>query len=521
MQVNENVNAANLLMISSQMNSQQTKATDNKTSDALDFSGYLNHAKQVADSNSVKPVTKEDSAKTEDYKPQDAVDNYRKTESVSSKKDGIKEVDDEYDEIDDDKVVRENVGSMIQKLMDTFQLSLEELQEKMELLGLSPEQLLTVDGLKSFFLEMNQADVSDLLVNEDLGQQLQAFMAMFQEELANLEGVDLEQLSISPEFMEDALQAYELSQTDDVMNSKQEDNMLQVVENPDEIDVEVNVDNYSQTHNAEEQMQSTNKDEHSALVDKTTASEEVTERDVVDEPSVTSENRVEESDEVEGVYSKETLATTTKTGMDTQTGQQSGHSDMSQSGFTSAETNVNANDSNPQFVNPILQGIQDALNGMDAMTEVPQTPVNTTDVISQIVEQVRVNMNQNSTSMELQLYPEHLGRIQINIISKNGIMTAQIAAETESAKQAIESGLMNLKESFEQQDLKVEAIEVMVSTAGFERGNESQDAEKQSFESTSGRRTLRMGVDEDEAEVVDEAEAEVMKAKGSSVSYMA
>ena len=171
------------------------------------------------------------------------------------------------------------------------------------------------------------------------------------------------------------------------------------------------------------------------------------------------------------------------------------------------------------FENPILQAIQNAVNNVETVVNAEQ-PVQQVDIVRQVVEQVRVNMNQQATSLELQLYPEHLGRIQINVVSKDGVLTASIVAETEAAKQAIEGGLLNLKEAMQQQDLKVEAIEVMVSTMGFEKGEEQQ----QSFDekgSSNPRRKIDLSELGEAIPVEDEVEIEKMKATGSSVSYRA
>lgn len=120
----------------------------------------------------------------------------------------------------------------------------------------------------------------------------------------------------------------------------------------------------------------------------------------------------------------------------------------------------------------------------------------------------------------MQLYPEHLGRIQINVVAKEGVMTASIVAETESAKQAIEAGLLNLREAMDQQELKVESIEVMVSTTAFE----SKGGQEQSFDekgSSNPRRKIDISELDEEITVEDEAEVEKMKVSGSSVSYRA
>lgn len=165
--------------------------------------------------------------------------------------------------------------------------------------------------------------------------------------------------------------------------------------------------------------------------------------------------------------------------------------------------------------NVLVNAVDDALlNSVDGEASV----VDGAEIVKQIVEQIKVSLNQDSTSIQMQLYPEHLGKIQINIVSKEGIMTAHIVAENEAAKQAIEGGLASLKEAMENQNIKVEAIEVMVSTTGFANNNESQNNTQDNPNSSFGKNRNISGLDE-ENETEDAAEIEKMKASGSSVSY--
>ena len=99
-------------------------------------------------------------------------------------------------------------------------------------------------------------------------------------------------------------------------------------------------------------------------------------------------------------------------------------------------------------------------------------------------------------------------------------MTARIAAETETARQAIEAGLNNLKESLENQNLKVDAIEVMVSTAAFTNGEERQDDYRQQGNGNKNKKLNLSNVDEEMSD--EEQEIEQLRASdGSSVTYLA
>ncbi|MGN0437920.1 MAG: flagellar hook-length control protein FliK [Lachnospiraceae bacterium] len=177
------------------------------------------------------------------------------------------------------------------------------------------------------------------------------------------------------------------------------------------------------------------------------------------------------------------------------------------------------NKENP-FENPILQNIQDSFHQVEGASALNgQPPVSPVEIINQIVEQVKVQMNQDNTSLQMQLYPEHLGKIQINVIAKEGIMTAQIIAENDAAKQAIEGGLASLKETLESQNIKVDAIEVMVSTTGFQQNDDRNGFSNEQPKGKKNRKLDLSAMDDEELSTEDAVEVEKMKATGSSVSY--
>lgn len=141
-------------------------------------------------------------------------------------------------------------------------------------------------------------------------------------------------------------------------------------------------------------------------------------------------------------------------------------------------------------------------------------------IIRQVVDQIKWNIKTDVTSMQMQLYPEHLGKVAIQVVSRNGVLTAQIAAENEAAKTALESQLGILKESFENQGLKVESVEVMVSSRGFDQNN---DAGGNSENNQRNNRKVRKSLLE-ELENLDETvpdEENLKEALGNTVSYTA
>lgn len=160
--------------------------------------------------------------------------------------------------------------------------------------------------------------------------------------------------------------------------------------------------------------------------------------------------------------------------------------------------------------------------------EIAETPFDTsvtqTDIVRQVVDEIKLNLSKDVTSMTLQLNPEQLGKVQIHVSTKNGVMQAQIIAETEAAKAAVESGLAVLKEAFENQDLKVDAIEVMVGTPDYFTEESDAEAQMEQKEQKSGNSTGTVnftGNSDDDISEDASLETEMMKAQGNQVNYMA
>ena len=67
--------------------------------------------------------------------------------------------------------------------------------------------------------------------------------------------------------------------------------------------------------------------------------------------------------------------------------------------------------------------------------------VNPRMVLDQIVEKIKVSALENEAKMNIQLKPEHLGKMSVEVISKQGIMTAQITVENEKTKAFLQKSL--------------------------------------------------------------------------------
>lgn len=163
-------------------------------------------------------------------------------------------------------------------------------------------------------------------------------------------------------------------------------------------------------------------------------------------------------------------------------------------------------------------------------TAVPQNVVfNTLDVIRQVSEFTRVMYQGDTTSMEMQLNPENLGKIYVQVTAKEGVVTAHLAVQNEIVKEALENQTIQLRENMNQQGIKVEAVEVTIASHEFERNLEqnqqgSAQDEQREQASKSPRRNISMNQLDELSRLMSEEEmlvAKIMRDNGNSVDFTA
>ena len=166
-------------------------------------------------------------------------------------------------------------------------------------------------------------------------------------------------------------------------------------------------------------------------------------------------------------------------------------------------------------------------------TEMPQMQLNsylgvdTLQIMEQIAEQIRVVVTPDTTSMEMQINPENLGKIYLHISSEEGVVSAQFAATNEVVKEALELQMATLRENLTQAGVKVDAIEVTVASHEFEKNleqNQKSPDEQLQEEKTTKRRNLSVDSLDDLQGVMTEEEtlvAQIMKDNGNSIDFTA
>ena len=152
------------------------------------------------------------------------------------------------------------------------------------------------------------------------------------------------------------------------------------------------------------------------------------------------------------------------------------------------------------------------------------------DIANQIIESIKFTVKPGQTSMEMQLNPESLGKVNFSVQAKNGVMSAQFIVENHLTKEAIESHLTILRDALDQQGIKVEVIEVTVSEFSFTQNNQA-NSEGHMQEQSSGNRnniSIRNKITLEEAIAIDDADDDnvdsvdqMAELRGNQVDYIA
>jgi len=102
--------------------------------------------------------------------------------------------------------------------------------------------------------------------------------------------------------------------------------------------------------------------------------------------------------------------------------------------------------------------------------------VSVANMVESIVERARVTLTDSVKTMEMVLNPEELGKIFMEITSKDGAIKAKILAQNETVKAALETQLVLLQDRFKEAGMKVDSVEISVGTHEFREGQEESAA---------------------------------------------
>lgn len=380
------------------------------------------------------------------------------------------------------ETVATTIQDKVQKVLDIDEKTLETVMTQ---LGLVWTDLLQPQNLQQLVLSVNGIqDASAMLTNESLLEQFQ----LLSDELNVLqpEFVQTMEIAVGPEnvIMQDTDASVELP---------------------------VMTENVQQTDGSEEVV-------IPEAVEETNVSKQVAAVASQDEPTA---KQTEVQITVEN----------TATGTDTQTVVQASLTDGETDGQSESEELEQFFAQQRSDIQPEVLQNGTAFTQMVAedLTQVQteQMQVQTTTIIDQIVEQIHIVNDLLDTTVEMQLNPESLGKVLLTVSMKEGMMTANFTVKTEETRMAIESQIYQLRESLEQKELKVDAVEVTVSDFSFTQTGQDQADHKNMEQGDGKSRRFRFDSEESEEDTVStDAEAErvrrnVMRDNGSSIDFTA
>lgn len=382
-------------------------------------------------------------------------------------------------EVQTDEKMQEEVQKageeLISKVAEELDVSEEAVRSAMETLGLTAVDLLSAENMTQLVLNIEGADMLSLMTDEGLYNSLQNLLGMVTQQLNNLQ----EDLGITPEELTALLEqtAQDLKTEEQPMSpvneqeqqsEGQEDYTVTVERNGEVVKVSVDVDGNSKTENAE----------------------------------ITSEKVQMPEEEVTKPQAKEDGSK-----KDTSSQNQQTQSNVLLEQLVNRENTVNAD-----------TAFQNTMAG---------SAVDTQDIMNQIMNYMKIQVKSDMTQMEIQLHPASFGTVNVNISSKEGVITAQFLTQNENIKAVIESQIVQLKNSFEEQGIKVQAVEVTVASHQFERNLSGEGNGRQQSQSDKKKGTRKINLNEPNAEEevqMDEADqiaVEMMSAGGNTVDFTA
>lgn len=379
--------------------------------------------------------------------------------------------------------VKEVTDDIRDKIKEEFDVTDEDIEKALEALGMVMIDLLDEGNLTDFVVELTgMENAVDLLVSPEISGQLSNLSDFIRETVVNLS----EELDILVDELEPLLKDAAAVLDD-------------VPEETSEIPVEVTETKVTET--AKETVEVLPKEAQRPEDTDKKVRENETENDVPDEKVI---------------VLKEEKAPQEKPASQNNQGEFAKH-DNSQQHQVNSEHQVN----------PIVNNFTDAVNEVFEMRF--DERINPVQIIEQIVEAAKITLNHEVTSMELMLNPESLGKINMTVSVREGIVTATLAAQNETAREAIESQIVVLKENLNNQGIKVEAVEVTVESHAFDaNANQNQNNgfdEQREQAQKKNSRPLRLDSLEDlDMEELTEEERivmDMMASEGNQINFTA
>jgi flagellar hook-length control protein FliK len=379
--------------------------------------------------------------------------------------------------------VEQKGEELVKDIAEEMDVTPEKVEEAMEVLGLTMADLFQADNLKQLLLNLSgNTDEMSILTDETLYGNLQTLLDTVNTDLSAI----AEELGISQEDLESMITEM-ASESESPVTAGE---ILATAAAEDEALPEVNLEGMK------DYTVSVKKDGETVQM-------QVTVDDASDAQSVT-----------------ETVTQTAKPEEESFTGQKGNRSsDTGSKGEESTEGNT--------FVQTPVQQTETA----EVQTAEPVYQQTRTDeIMDQIMEYMKVNVKADTQELEMQLHPASLGTVNVQIASKDGVLTAHFTTQNEAVRAVIETQLIQLKNQFEEQGIKVNAVEVTVANHEYGQQFSEQEENAAQDQGKTGKKARRINLDEimdgdgEELDQLDDSEriaVEMMQANGNTVDYTA
>lgn len=396
------------------------------------------------------------------------------------------------------KKITDDISSQIvEKVTDDLDISEDELNNAMQLLGLTAMDLLNPANLSALYCEVtgNASDPQALVLNAD-------FTALFN---------DVSQVASENDAQLDLLSQLTASDDGEILDAD-------IVSSADTTD----------TNESTGSVNTPEKTVDSSYDDTAASGQNI--NDTADEAvkvydGSTQDSSYQNSDE--GTSSGETGNGITS---DENTEKTQSKSQVDSSFDDSGERILHHEDGAHSDNSVLHASVSEQLN-TDTSFEMSQSQsrlrVDTTDIIRQIVDSMSISNTTEESAINLQLTPESLGRMYINVSQKNSEISARIAVSNEAVKEALQTQMVNLKEALNNSGIRVNEVEITVASHEFERnleqGAANDSRQQESTNSYNGSNSSGSGTDSDMMQ--DRAEerlvTQIMRDNGNSVDFTA
>ena len=415
----------------------------------------------------------------------------QETESLDEEK--IKDLAEEISEI---------TNQIVDKIKSEFEVTDEEIEEAMEVLGLTIADLTKPAELRNLLMELTgTSDSIELLTNVELYDSVKEVTDL----ASNLFTEVAKDFSLSTE------------QLTEMINTENFEEAL------NEVDVSV------KTNEAEVEAEAEAEVVSEVTVDKTTDAAlafENSDKANANETKPVESNNSNESEEVPIDTEKKAPDKIEKPESFTQSSLMNDEAMNERSenrksfNFDSSKNQEFTFNQTQAVTNQTVNTVGDIVETVTSYT----TGADTDSIMRQVTDYVKVHISEDVTKMEIELHPASLGTVNMQINSQNGQITAHLTVQNELVKSVLETQMIKLQETFDEQGTKVSAIEVTVAEYSLNSQSDNNYSEERNGRDY-GSKKKGINLNEigslDELDEEEQLEAKVMEMNGSSVNYTA